>query len=221
LSSGPLFDVDPFREEPRRIARAREVPGPTLVLGSTQAADVVVPVSGRRRSVEVVRRRSGGGAVYLHPGEQVWIDAWVPRDDPLWEADVSKAADWVGAWWASALGALGLAGLEVHSGRAVPGELGALVCFAGRGPGEVFWSGRKIMGLAQWRSREGALFSACTYRHWDPAPLLDLVEIEADLVDALGSAAVGLGDLNPDLISLASLEDALLSSLSDWGTQGQ
>ena len=42
--------------------------------------------------VELVRRRSGGGAVYLAPGEQLWIDAWVPRDDALWEVDVAVAA---------------------------------------------------------------------------------------------------------------------------------
>jgi lipoate-protein ligase A len=30
-----------------------------------------------------------------------------------------------------------------------------VVCFAGRGPGEVFVDGKKAVGLAQWRVREG------------------------------------------------------------------
>ena len=72
-------------------------------------------------------------------------------------------------------GAPGLRGFDTHSGRSVPGELGELVCFAGRGPGEVFHGGRKLVGLSQWRSRQGALFSSCAYLHWDPDPLLDLL----------------------------------------------
>ena len=87
------------------------------------------------------------------------------------------AAEWVGAWWADALAALGHGGadeLEIHTGRSVPGELGELVCFAGRGPGEVFHAGRKLVGVTQWRARQGALFSSCAYRCWDPAPLVEL-----------------------------------------------
>ena len=52
--------------------------------------------------------------------------------------DVAAAAEWVGAWWTAALAGLGQHGFDVHTGRSVPGELGELVCFAGRGPGEVF-----------------------------------------------------------------------------------
>jgi lipoate-protein ligase A len=218
LRSSPLFDVDPFRRESRRLAVAREVERPTLVLGSTQSADLVAQPSVAQRGVDVVRRRSGGGAVFLQPDEQIWIDAWVPRDDDLWQADVAKAAAWVGAWWIGALSALGLVGLEVHAGRALPGELGGLVCFAGRGPGEVFHTGRKIMGLSQWRSREGALFSACAYRIWDPAPMIELIAIDANVTGALTSLAVGVGDLVSGWTDLTSLQDALLSSFSDWAS---
>jgi lipoate-protein ligase A len=218
LDSNPLFDVEPYRQEPRRLAVVRQVHRPVLVLGSTQPVELVAQSSARRRGAEVMRRRSGGGAVYLQPGEQVWIDAWVPRDDPLWDDDVAKAAAWVGAWWSSTLGAFGVEDLEVHTGRAVPGELGALVCFAGRGPGEVFHSDQKVMGLSQWRSREGALFSACTYRHWDPGPVIELIDMEPGLSDDLESVAVGVGDLAPDSAGIISLQDALMSSFSDLGT---
>ena len=62
----------------------------------------------------------------------------------------------------------------------MPGRFGDLVCFAGRGPGEVFHGDRKVVGLSQWRAREGALFSSCAYLRWDPAPLLALVDVDEE-----------------------------------------
>ena len=154
--------------------------GPTLVLGSTQPTELVDVTALRERQVELARRRGGGGAVYLGPGEQLWVDVWVPRDDPLWLPDVSAAAEWVGAWWTEALAGSGQHGFDVHRGRSVPGAFGDLVCFAGRGPGEVFHGLAKVVGLSQWRAREGALFSSCAYLRWDPVPLLALVDFEDD-----------------------------------------
>jgi lipoate-protein ligase A len=222
--SPSLFDVEPFRAQTRRVAIAREVDRPTLVLGSTQPAGVIDGPTARERSVEVTRRRGGGGAVYLGPGEQLWLDAWIPRDDPLWLVDVSAAAEWVGAWWAQALGAIGSSGLEIHRGRSVPGELGDLVCFAGRGPGEVFRGDRKVVGLSQWRAREGSLFSSCAYLHWDPAPLLALVDVGEDarrrLARALAATAAGLADVAPGVVDLGGVRAALLTSFPDFGVTG-
>ena len=104
-SSQSLFDVEPFRSEHSRLAVVRDVPQPALVLGSTQPTEVVNLMALRRRDVELVRRRGGGGAVFLAPGAQLWIDTWIPRDDSLWVTDVSAAAEWVGAWWVAALDA--------------------------------------------------------------------------------------------------------------------
>jgi lipoate---protein ligase len=219
--SPSLFDVEQFRAERRRVAVARDVVGPTLVLGSTQPTELVGAAAMRESGVELVRRRGGGGAVYLEPGGQLWIDAWIPRDDPLWMADVSVATEWVGAWWMEALAGTGQHGLEVHTGRSVPGELGTLVCFAGRGPGEVFNGVRKVVGLSQWRAREGALFSACAYLHWDPARLLALVDVDAAVRDVLardlGPLAVGLGDLEPPVTALEQVRVALLGSFPGFG----
>jgi lipoate-protein ligase A len=216
-----LFDVEQFRAEPRRIAVTRAVPASTLVLGSTQPAELVAGSSLRAHGTALVRRRGGGGAVYLAPGEPLWLDAWVPRDDPLWRHDVSVAAAWVGDWWVAALAAFGLSGLDVHSGRAVPGELGDLVCFAGRGPGEVFHDGRKVVGLSQWRAREGALFSSCAYLHWDPRPMIELLDVDeavgAALVRRLTPLAVGLGELSPPLAELGGLAERLLESFPEAG----
>ena len=107
----------------------------------------------------------------LQPGDHLWLDAWIPRADPLWVMDVAVAAEWVGSWWSAALREAGVDGLtrprgEVRAGAARrPGVL--------RGP----WSRvrcspaeRKLVGLSQWRAREGALFSSCLYTRWDPDP---------------------------------------------------
>jgi lipoate-protein ligase A len=215
-----LFDVERFRAEPRRVVRARHVMRPTLVLGSTQRDDVVDVDAGRRRGVDLVHRRGGGGAVYLDPGSrsQLWLDAWIPSHDPLWRPDVSRAAEWVGEWWVNSLAT---DGLEVHRGELMAGEFGHLVCFAGRGPGEVCHGGRKLVGVTQWRGREGALFSSCAYWHWDPAPLLELLggaAIDPDrLAAALATTGVGLAELSSAAADPATVTDRLVASFAGFG----
>jgi lipoate---protein ligase len=200
------------------------VPGPTLVLGSTQDDGLVsVPVLAAG-GVQLARRRSGGGAVMLVPGEQLWLDAWIPRDDPLWVTDVVEAAEWVGAWWVGALARCGLSGLVVHRGRSEPGSVGDVVCFAGRGPGEVFAGPRKVVGLSQWRARQGALFSSCAYLRWDAEVLAGLLVEGAGgaggpsdggaLRRELEGVAVGVAELTPPVENLDVLRDALLGSFS-------
>jgi lipoate-protein ligase A len=168
--------------------------------------------------------------VYLEPGGNLWVDAWIPRDDVLWAHDVSVAAEWVGQWWTEALVGLGVGvgagvgvagGLSVHTGRSVPGALGDLVCFAGRGPGEVFVDGRKVVGLSQWRSREGALFSSCAYLHWDAEPLLDLLSLDdvarSELSGELRDVAVGVGALSPSVGELTGVLDRLVGAFPGIG----
>jgi lipoate-protein ligase A len=220
-SSDSLFDVDPFRVLTERHAEVRKVDHPTVVLGSTQRMEVVNASRASAIKAEVVRRRGGGGAVLLHPDDHLWIEAWIPRDDPLWVADVAVAARWVGDWWRAGLTSLGIRGCRVHEGRAIAGEHGALVCFSGHGPGEVFREDRKVMGVSQWRGREGALFHTCAYTHWDPRPLVDLLEVDPgvkeSLVEDLAEAAVGVDDIGAGpRETLASLRDVLLSTFANW-----
>ncbi len=205
-----------------------------MVLGSTQSAEVVNAVRATERGVAVVRRRGGGGAVLLRPGDHLWIEAWIPRGDPLWEADVAVAAEWVGAWWRDALDTTGddTGDLVVHHGRAVPGPHGDLVCFSGRGPGEVFLADRKVMGISQWRSREGSLFHTCAYVHWDPRPLIDLLDVRPPRREALlrelpraaagildpgvaGDPGVGTGPA-PSPARLPVLQERLLTTFATW-----
>ena len=219
-----LFDVERFRSEPLRAVVVQDVPGPTLVLGSTQDEGLVSAPALAAGGVQLARRRSGGGAVMLVPGGQLWLDAWIPRDDPLWVTDVVEAAEWVGAWWVDALASCGLAGFVVHRGRSEPGPVGDVVCFAGRGPGEVFAGRRKVVGLSQWRARQGALFSSCAYLRWDAAVLAGLLVSGAGgaggpsdggaLKRELEGVAVGVAELAPPVEDLGVLRDALLGSFS-------
>jgi lipoate-protein ligase A len=191
--------VEPYRSVTARRVTVREVDRPLLVLGSTQDPAIVDAARARRAGATVVRRRSGGGAVYLSPGAQLWLDIWVPRGDPLWVAEPRRAAVQVGEWWADGLGGSLAGGLRVHRGASVPAPGSDVVCFAGVGPGEVVAGTRKLVGLAQWRSREGALVHGCAYRRWAPEPLTDLLELDdpsrAVLTGDLAAAAVGLDEL--------------------------
>lgn len=166
---------------PERGVWVFEVERPALVLGSTQPI-VEAP------AVEVVRRRSGGGAVYLEPRGTLWVDVVLPRGDELWNDDVGLATHWLGEAWAAAVGN----GAIAHHGPLVRTAWSDRVCFAGLGPGEVTIEGRKVVGISQRRTRELARFQCVTYATWDPEPLRALVGLDVG-VDAVG---VGVGRLS-------------------------
>lgn len=161
---------------PDVVARRVDVLVPTVpavVLGSTQADP-----SGAA-AIEVVRRRSGGGAVLVTRDDPLWVDVDLPVGDPLWSDDVGASFGWLGSAWAVALGAG-----DVHDGPFVPGRWGRTVCFASRGPGEVFVDGAKVVGLAQRRTRAGARFQCAVLSRWEPGPLIDIVVPAEDRAEA-------------------------------------
>jgi lipoate-protein ligase A len=217
--SWPATETEPSR---RALAVCR-VARPALVLGSTQDRAVVDPDLAEVRGIEVVRRRSGGGAVLVVPGDPVWVDAWVPRGDPLWQEDVGRAFDWFGDAWTTALTAVGGHGLSPHrEGFAPCTRWSSLVCFGGVGTGEVVTAdGRKVVGISQRRTRDGAWFHSAAVLHWDPAALLEVLvlpteERAAAQID-LGGAAIGVADLvglsSDAVIEAAAVSAALVAAL--------
>ena len=166
---------------PERGVWVFEVDQPALVLGSTQP---LIDLDG----IEVVRRRSGGGAVYLEPGGTLWVDVVVPRGDEVWDDDVGRATYWLGEAWAAAVDG----GAAVHRGPMVRTEWSDLVCFAGLGPGEVTVDGRKVVGISQRRSRAAARFQCVTYETWDADAVGTLVG-SSTTIEASG---VGVGRLS-------------------------
>ena len=171
---------------------------PTLVLGSARRDRRWIPDEARLRSAgcDVVRRRSGGGGVLLRPGHVLWVDVVLPRGDVLWDDAVGCSGLWLGGVWSAVLAGLGLVA-DVHRGPLVGGSWSEAVCFAGRGPGEVSVDGRKVVGISQRRTREGAWFQCAALLEWRPRELVDLLGLEpADRAAAeLGERAVGLFDL--------------------------
>ena len=175
------------------------------MLGSAQARLAIDGELAKDLGIDVVRRRSGGGAVLLEPGGAVWVDVVIPRGDPLWSDDVVAAFGWLGRAWRDALDLVGVA-TTLHERPSPATDLGRLACFAGVGAGELTLDGRKVLGVSQRRTATGARFQCLLLRRWEPALLARLLGIE-DAVDELTAAAVGL-DVDPDRVI-----DALHSTL--------
>ncbi len=195
-SAGALHAME-MPVDGRRHLWVLEATNAAVVLGSTQSADVVDGVAATAAGVDVVRRRSGGGAVWVAPDEPIWIDVVIPRDDPLWTDDVGRAFLPIGRAWSAALESLGLHGTSVHDETMVRTDWSGLVCFSGTGPGEVLRDGRKIVGISQRRTRAGARFQCALPRRWDPEPLRAVL-CDPPPSEALDAAGTGVGAIDAD-----------------------
>jgi lipoate---protein ligase len=157
-----LYDYDELRQEVQATMFVVHTSRPTLVLGSTQSTELLNWE--QVGAVPVRRRRGGGGLVLLQPGD-LWIDWWMPAGDPRWRSDVHASSGMVGQWWADVLRDVIDGVITVHDGPLEGDPAYRLVCFAGRGPGEVFVDDKKAVGLTQWRVREGIFVSTVMHAH--------------------------------------------------------
>ena len=195
---GELHAADPFTaagEPALPVLWWCRPTAPALVLGSRQSMSMAAADACARLGIDVVRRRSGGGAVLVEPDRTVWVDLVIPRlatpdgampDGAMPDGvmdDIRASMVWAGERWAGAVDEL--AGphttLTVHHGGMVPTPWSDHVCFAGIGPGEVLLGGRKLVGLSQRRTRRGlriqglfhtapASVDITTLMAFDPAP---------------------------------------------------
>jgi len=186
----------------QRSVRLLEVSGSALALGSTQSIDDVDLAAAKRLNVDVFNRQSGGGAVLLDPGAQLWVDVVIGRSDPLWNDDVSLASQWLGDVWVEALRSVGIEGV-VHRGAMVTNELSSVVCFAGLAAGEVTVDGAKVVGISQRRTRAGARFQCSVPLRWEIARHAELLApglaASRGLLDEVRVFPATLGDPGLDL----------------------
>jgi lipoate-protein ligase A len=177
---------------------------PTLVLGSAQDPTAVDHRVAAGLGVDVVRRRSGGGAVLLVPGEFVWVDVVLPADDALWDVDVARAMTWLGHTWAASLADLGVHGV-VHDGPLVSTAWSRQVCWAGVGTGEVLQATSKLVGISQRRTRELARFQTMCHLRWRPELVAALVAVPrptaADLAPAAACVPATAADVQSALLA--------------------
>ncbi len=197
-SAAALHDR-PLGPEVARRLTVLELERPALVLGSTQRETDADALALDAFDVELARRRSGGGAVLLVPGQTLWLDVEVSRDDVLWDDDVGRAFHWLGRAWVVALAELGVRA-EMHTGAPRETAWSRKVCFGGLGAGEVTVDGHKLVGMSQRRTRAGARFQCVVHRRWDPVPILGVLALHhqeraAALCDL---AVVGAGLDVPD-----------------------
>jgi lipoate---protein ligase len=208
LQQRSLALIDSSAAEPfgqRRLAVVQEPVDSALVLGSSQLESSVDLDACAVAGVDVVRRRSGGGAVLVEPGSVVWVDLVIATTDPLWSADVGRSTWWVGEAWADALRSAGHGPLEVWKGSMVRNALSSWVCFAGLGPGEVVeTAGPKVVGISQRRTRHAALFQCACLVRWEPERLLELLAWPSEQLGAarrdLTGAAAGIGAERAELV---------------------
>jgi hypothetical protein len=158
----------------------------------------------------------------LEPDRAVWVDTWVPKADPLWSDDVARSGAWVGAWWAESLG---VSGLQVHGGRPIESRWSNRICFAGLGAGEVVHRGRKVVGVAQWRSSAGALIHSLAYLEIQWKRITELLDLGPDRARAaleLGASTITVRELvATDAGRLTSALLACLPDPSSWEVRSE
>jgi lipoate-protein ligase A len=212
-SAGALHAIDPFADGPVSAPQVWicVVDRPAIVLGSRQTPELLDLPACERAGLEIVRRRSGGGAVLLRPGAMVWIDLVLPHGAA--PDDIRGSMIWAGRCWTDALVELGAAtrDLRLHDGGMVCAPWSNLVCFAGVGPGEVLVGDRKLLGLSQRRSRNGVRIQCQVHRrpilgempHLFATTMPDVAPAEPAVL-----ADIGLGDVT-DATLATTLADTL------------
>jgi len=149
--------VTPIWREGVRVMRCIPT-ATTLVLGSRQSEEIVDRHAAGRAGLEIVRRRSGGGAVLVDANHSVWIDVEVGIEDVRYCAEPMAMMAKVGQWWMEALRFLNCCPPDLwqFEGAMECDAGGDVICFAGRAHGELMVGESKLVGLSQRRTRDGA-----------------------------------------------------------------
>ncbi len=186
-----------------------------LVIGSGQKLNEVDRAALARAGMTLHRRASGGAAVLFAPG-LLMQDIVLPVHHPLAHPDVSESYRWLGEVWQATMALFGVATdlISIPAARAdrvTLDPLTARACFGGQSPYEVLAGGRKLVGFAQIRRREGALFQVGVYTRWPGTHLAAVLALTEDerstLIKRLAERVTDLATVcrqPPDLTALAA-----------------
>jgi lipoate-protein ligase A len=154
------------------------------VIGSGQAASDFDRDRLSSAGIDLVRRHSGGGAVLVAPGLQVWLDVFVPSGDLLWSPDIRTSFYWLGELYAAALASVVVSAapsvIEVNRGPSRRTAWSKVLCYAGLGAGEVTVAGRKVVGMSQRRDHAGAWIHSMALLSDRPASLAEMLSGTAE-----------------------------------------
>lgn len=177
---------------------------PAVVLGSSQPAQDIDRDLASGQGIQVVRRRSGGGAVWVS-GASLWIDLVIPVGDPLWDDDVPRSMIWLGEVFARVIGGDARVSTSPYEGT----QAARAFCFAGLAPGEVVGDRGKIVGISQRRTRDAARFQCVAYTSHDAGAVGGLFS-DPDLARQVAAVAVQTVDMDP-----VAFFDAFVAALPD------
>jgi lipoate-protein ligase A len=197
---------------------------PTLILGAGQAGTYIDLAACDAARVRVVKRSTGGTAVYADPS-LLGLDVALPPGHPLARNDVVESYRWVGEVWVQALGLLGITGrlVTIDEARAQarhshPVETTLrLACFGSFSPYEVVVEGRKLVGLSQVRRAGRILFQSGIYLRFQADALIRLLVVadRSAAIRDLEHVATGLDSVAGRAISRGEMQEAFSRSLND------
>ncbi len=187
---------------------------PTLTLGRHQEvdADGVDLAACAQLGVAVVRRPTGGRAVFHGPGLTYAIVAPLPHPG----ATVVTCYRWAIAPLIAALASLGLPVAELGRTRGATGEARLrAACYAAPSAGEVALAGRKWIGSAQRRLRRAFLqHGAIPFTH-DAAALADCLRFPDDTTRAAWAAALARCTADPVPHLTSRTPEGLAAAIAD------
>lgn len=143
-----------------------------VVIGSTQMVSTNLEDYAKLHSVKIHRRSSGGSAVVIDPRSSIWIDIFLPPNDPLASTSVERTFEVASTGWIALLDSLGIAsGVYRGSYSLLPKY--KEICFAGRAHGEILVRDKKVVGMAQRRRRIGTYIHTMAYVNFPYAATLE------------------------------------------------
>lgn len=172
-----------------------------VVIGSTQKISKTLEEYAADHSTEIHRRSSGGSAVIIDPASSIWIDIYLPPNDPLATTSIETTFEVASIGWTSLLSTFEIEA-NIYRGPYHINHDFKEVCFAGRAHGEVLVGEKKVVGMAQRRRRIGSYVHTMAYLAFPYEETLKATYGKAGDLDTQASLKIGslseFGQFNVD-----------------------